>query len=44
MTMQTSPRSKTKALAQGHVEFIACLSGLACVGAGWYALKLFLQI
>jgi hypothetical protein len=46
MTMQkhNSPRSKAKVLAQSQVEIIACLCGLAATGAGWYALKLLLQI
>ncbi len=36
--------AKTKAIQQAHVETIACLAGVALVAAGWYALKLFLQI
>ena len=44
MQKQTSPRGKTKTLAQSQVEVIACLCGLAATGAGWYALKLLLQI
>ncbi len=44
MQKQTSPRIKAKALKQSQIEIIASLCGLAATGAGWYALKLILQI
>jgi hypothetical protein len=37
-------RSKVKALQQSQIEMLACLSGLAFIGAAWFAVKLLLQI